>query len=136
MLKLKQYFTIFLAYSLIYSQVFAPLVYAADIETDGTTQTTLDTSRNGVDIVNIAKPSSRGLSHNKFKKFNVKKRGTQEEGDALAFLQEEGDEKRGTPLLFCYLKKVNPLLSQKLIKQGRPPFPLVLSLLLKARLAQ
>ncbi|MCG8335067.1 MAG: hemagglutinin repeat-containing protein, partial [Proteobacteria bacterium] len=75
MTTLKQWFSIFLSFCLVYSQVFFNLAYAEGIETDGTTQTKLDKARNGVTIVNIAKPSSRGLSHNKFKKYNVSKQG-------------------------------------------------------------
>ncbi len=75
MMTLKQWFSIFLSFCLVYSQVFFNLAYAEGIETDGTTQTKLDKARNGVTIVNIAKPSSRGLSHNKFKKYNVSKQG-------------------------------------------------------------
>jgi filamentous hemagglutinin len=38
--------------------------FAAGVELDGATNTTLDKAPNGVAIVNIANPNSRGLSHN------------------------------------------------------------------------
>jgi filamentous hemagglutinin len=48
---------------------------AAELEVDGTTNTTLDTSRNDIPIVNIANPNAKGLSHNKFTKYNVGTKG-------------------------------------------------------------
>jgi len=57
------------------SLVFVPVISAAGLEVDGTTSTTIDTARNGVPIVNIANPNSRGLSHNKFRDYNVNSNG-------------------------------------------------------------
>ncbi len=57
-----------------YFLVFSPL-HAADLEVDGTTNTTLDVSRNDIPVVNIADPNSNGLSHNKFKNYNVNSNG-------------------------------------------------------------
>ncbi|RXI37875.1 adhesin, partial [Malaciobacter mytili] len=36
---------------------------------------TLDKSQNGLDIVNIVNPDSKGVSHNKFQNYNVQKKG-------------------------------------------------------------
>ncbi|MDE1464190.1 hemagglutinin repeat-containing protein [Spartinivicinus poritis] len=40
-----------------------------------TNSNTTVTQQNGVDIVNIAKPNSKGLSHNTFNKYNVSRKG-------------------------------------------------------------
>ena len=45
------------------------------IEVDGTTNTQIDATANGVSIINIAAPNSGGLSHNKFNSYNVNTSG-------------------------------------------------------------
>ncbi len=48
---------------------------ATDIITDGSTNTTIEKSRNQTTVVNIANPNSKGLSHNRYDKFDVGKSG-------------------------------------------------------------
>jgi len=56
--------------------IFAPLaVSGAPLTPDGSTQTTIDSARNGVPVVNVANPSASGLSHNKFTDYNVNAQG-------------------------------------------------------------
>ena len=52
-----------------------PLYASSNIQSDGTTNTTTDSARNGVTIVNIADPNSKGLSHNKYNYYNVNSDG-------------------------------------------------------------
>jgi len=54
-------------FALISTQAFA-----AGVEVDGATATNLDTAPNGVPIVNIANPNTRGLSHNSYTRFKVR----------------------------------------------------------------
>ncbi len=55
---------------------FFPLAsYAAPLQTDGTTQTTVEAAPNGVPVVNIADPNANGLSHNRFDQYNVDSNG-------------------------------------------------------------
>ena len=53
----------------------AGMVAAADVIPDGTTDTTLDTTQNGITIVNIAVPNADGVSRNTYTGFNVDSQG-------------------------------------------------------------
>lgn len=46
--------------------------FAADIEATGTTRVS---QKNGVDIVDIARPNANGLSHNQYNRYDVRKEG-------------------------------------------------------------
>jgi filamentous hemagglutinin len=50
-------------------------ISANQLQVDGTTNTSIDHARNNIPIVNIANPSTKGLSHNKFIHYNVNKEG-------------------------------------------------------------
>ncbi|MGE4511685.1 MAG: hemagglutinin repeat-containing protein, partial [Sulfurimonadaceae bacterium] len=67
---MKQIAAIWISYIL----VMMPL-YAAGVQVDGTTHTTLETAPNGTQVVNIANPNATGLSHNKFSQYNVDSKG-------------------------------------------------------------
>ena len=71
----KQFISILTSLSLIFTQT----VVASGIKIDKTAskanQATLTTAPNSAPIVNIVKPNAQGLSHNKFKEFNVDKKG-------------------------------------------------------------
>ena len=66
----KQLLSTYIVFCLLFTQVFS-----SGLQIDGTTKTTIDKSRNNIPIINIVNPSSSGLSHNKFKHYNVNKNG-------------------------------------------------------------
>ena len=59
--------------------LFTQTVYAAGVKVDTTApksnQANLENSQNGVPIVNIVAPNGSGVSHNKFKDYNVEQKG-------------------------------------------------------------
>ena len=59
----------------LFALVLAGRVFAAGVEVDGATHTTLDTAPNGIPVVNIATPNSQGLSHNNYVQLNVSNTG-------------------------------------------------------------
>ena len=64
---------IILAIEIIFMPIFSE---TSNIVIDKTnTETSLDKAQNGVDIVNINSPSSRGVSHNKIEEYNVSESG-------------------------------------------------------------
>lgn len=64
------------ALSILLSAILIVLPLSAElVQVDGTTNTNIDTARNGVTVVNIANPNSKGLSHNKFNKYSVDQTG-------------------------------------------------------------
>ena len=74
-MKSKQIVSVFLSILLsLNSALFAqPIVI--DTTAAAKHQATMDKAQNGIDIVNIVNPNSRGTSHNKFNKYNVQKQG-------------------------------------------------------------
>ena len=62
----KQFLSIFVSISIVFTQTVA----AAGIQIDNSVskKPTLSIAPNNVPIINIVKPNSNGLSHNKFKK--------------------------------------------------------------------
>lgn len=70
---------LFIPVSLFFVLIPALTLDAADIEVDTSAakanQATLDNAPNGVPIVDIVKPTAQGLSHNKFKNYNVAEQG-------------------------------------------------------------
>ncbi|RXK05704.1 two-partner secretion domain-containing protein [Halarcobacter bivalviorum] len=71
----KKVCSVLLSISLLFNQI----VYAGGITVDSTASSmnkpSLGNAQNGVPIVNIVNPNSNGLSHNKFKNYNVNKQG-------------------------------------------------------------
>jgi len=69
-------FNTFLTLFLACQMALLPMtVGAAPLTPDGTTATTVTSAQNGVPVVNIAKPSASGLSHNTFTDYNVNANG-------------------------------------------------------------
>lgn len=64
-----------LAYSIIFTLVFPPHIWAAALSTDGGTNTSVDAAQNGVPVVNIATPNADGVSRNTYNDFNVSQQG-------------------------------------------------------------
>ena len=60
-------------------QIFAPIAFAGGpITADpnaGANRPTIDTSANGVPVINIVRPNDKGISHNKYQDFNVPNQG-------------------------------------------------------------
>ena len=50
---------------------YTPLIANSSIQTDGTTQTKIKTSANGITIIDIANPNANGLSRNKYINYNL-----------------------------------------------------------------
>ncbi|MBW1617029.1 MAG: filamentous hemagglutinin N-terminal domain-containing protein, partial [Deltaproteobacteria bacterium] len=73
---MKKLILILLSFQLIF---FPAIINAQDIKVDteapGKNQAGLDKAPNGVPLVNIVAPSAKGVSHNKFKEYNVQKQG-------------------------------------------------------------
>jgi len=72
----KAYFNTFMVLFMACQMALMPLtVAAAPLTPDGATNTTVTSAQNGVPVVNIAKPSASGLSHNTFSQYNVNQQG-------------------------------------------------------------
>ena len=75
----KQIFNQTLSLSISFSLIFTHSLQAASIEIDTNAnakhQATLDYAPNNIRVVNIVTPDANGLSHNKFKHYNVNKEG-------------------------------------------------------------
>ena len=69
----KQFLSIFVSISIVLTQT----VSASGIQIDNSVsiKPTLSKAPNNIPIINIVKPNSSGLSHNKFKNYNVNKQG-------------------------------------------------------------
>jgi len=61
----------FITYLISFLLVFQPMILHAQIIPDGSTNTTLDNAQNGTPIINIAEPTSAGVSKNNFTDYNV-----------------------------------------------------------------
>ena len=74
---IKKSISIVVSFNLIVSQCLyaADLPIAIDTTAAAKNQATLDKAPNGVQIVNIVNPNSSGMSHNKFKEYNVNPSG-------------------------------------------------------------
>ncbi|VVH61148.1 hypothetical protein BSPWISOX_632, partial [uncultured Gammaproteobacteria bacterium] len=79
MLTLKKSLTLFLIFSHLNAFVLGGVsnVYAANqvVDTTKSPTTFIDTTANGVDLINIANPNSVGVSVNHYNKFNVGNQG-------------------------------------------------------------
>ena len=73
--KVKQILSIITSIFLINQPLLASGAIVLDTKNHKAGHTTLDTAANGVDVVNIARPNSNGVSHNQYIEFNVPTQG-------------------------------------------------------------
>ena len=64
-----------LSLTIAFLLTFTPLLQALPLEVAGTTNTSITAAPNGIPVIDIAKPNANGLSHNKFKHYNVNSNG-------------------------------------------------------------
>lgn len=80
MSKIKSVSYIFMIYFLVFNLIFSPVIVSAggltaDPSANVKNRPNIDQAQNGLPVVNLAAPSAKGVSHNKFSSYNVEKKG-------------------------------------------------------------
>ena len=73
--QIKRLISIQIVVALLLQQTALASGLVVDSSAPKNNQATIDKARNNVPVVNIVTPNNKGLSHNKFNKYNVNKEG-------------------------------------------------------------